>query len=222
VAGYLYGSYTSSAFRRRQLVKWGISIGTVGTSSQAENIQGFFHQMIGINNNKWGWIWNYQVNNEPNMNAYGSYAYGLVNPDRASWIQATPVTELSLGTGFTFVSQGLLLQAGKINAMHKSAQWNARLQENDMELPGHELYVYYQPTLGYHLHNATVQGGLFRKDKGLIVSDPEPFVFVQQAGIVYAVSRYTLRMEVVFQTREAKSQRFNHAYGSLQAAYRFN
>src|SRR5688572_3133182 len=39
VAGYLYGSYVSSAFRHRQLLRWGFSIGTVGTSSQAENIQ---------------------------------------------------------------------------------------------------------------------------------------------------------------------------------------
>ncbi len=140
-----------------------------------------------------------------------------------SAFQLTPVTNATLGTSFTNISQGVFFQLGKLKPVSESAYWNAALSDDKTrQIKGPEIFFYYSPDLKYQLYNATIQGGLFRKDKGPIVSTVKPLVLTQQLGALYSFDRYTLRLGIVFESKEAKSQRFNHTYGSLQGSYRFH
>ncbi len=223
VTGYLYAHYSQSRFiARNQFYEWGISVGTIGKASLGKAMQNSFHKIIDINSNRWGWIWDHQLKSEPGINLQGRYARGLLN-DKTSFLQITPVTQATVGTSFTNLSQGLLVQIGKINPLHQSAYWNASVTDKQTTAPARaELFFYYHPEIKYQLYNATAQGGLFRKDKGPITSSIEPFVVMHQVGALFTLNRYTLKSALILQSKETSSQRFTHNYGSLQMSYRFN
>jgi lipid A 3-O-deacylase len=103
-----------------------------------------------------------------------------------------------------------------------SSFWNSRLQlEPSAAEKQAELYFFYKPEIKYQLYNATIQGGLFRDDKGEITSTPESFVLSQAIGITFSIPRYCITYQVVFQGKEAISQFYNQSYASLVMAYRF-
>ncbi|MDE3183512.1 MAG: lipid A deacylase LpxR family protein [Bacteroidota bacterium] len=221
VTGYLYAKFSQSDFvSHNQLWQWGASLGVIGKASLGEGMQDAFHRLIHVNVNYWGWVWDYQLKSEPGINVHGRYAIGLLNN---SFLQLTPVSQATLGTGFTNISQGMLIQLGKFNPLHQSAYWNGSLQYKEDKSPLRpELFFYYYPCLMYQIYNATVQGGMFRKDKGPITSPVEPFLVSQQVGAMATYKRFTLRLATTFEGKEATSQRFTHAYGSIYGSYRFN
>jgi hypothetical protein len=206
---------------RNRFFQWGISLGTIGKAALGEQMQDGFHRLIDVDPSLWGWIWDYQVKTEPGVNLHGLYAKELI-ADKTTFFQLTPVTNLTLGTSFTNISEGLFFQFGKLKPVMESAYWNASVEEKgERNAKEFELFFYYLPQLKYQLYNATVQGGLFRKDKGPITSSVKPLVFTQQLGALCSLDRYTLRLGVVFESKEAASQRFNHTYASIQGCYRF-
>jgi hypothetical protein len=222
IAGYLYAKFLRSGFMtRNRFFQWGVSLGTIGKAALGKQMQNGFHKLIDVDPSLWGWIWDYQLKTEPGINLHGLYAKGLIE-DKTSFFQLTPVTNLTLGTSFTNISEVLFFQLGKLKPSGESAYWNASVEESDAGIiKKTELFFYYLPELKYQLYNATVQGGLFRKDKGPITSSVKPFVFTQQLGALCSLDRYTLRLGVVFETKEASTQRLNHVYASIQGSYRF-
>jgi len=221
ITGYLYLQFLRTNFlKKNQFWQWGISAGTIGKASLGEALQNSYHKLIHINTSVWGWVWDYQLNSAFGIDLHANYAKALVAKHNSS-IQITPVTHCTLGSMFTNASEGVLFQLGKLNSQDKSAYWYAAVQKKPTDYQP-ELFFYYYPQLMGQLYNATIQGGLFNKDKGPIVSDAEPFVFLQQVGAMYSYNRYSLRAAVTFQGKESRSQRFNQKYGSLQFNYRFN
>ncbi len=221
VTGYLYLQFLRTGFlKNHQFFEFGISAGTIGKAAFGEEMQNSYHNLIDINSSLWGWIWDYQLKSAFGINIHGKYAKSLLDQDN-SFVQITPVSQLTLGTMFTNASEGVLFQFGKLNPQSESVYWNAAMQEKQHNYHS-ELFFYYYPEVTWQLYDATVQGGLFRKDKGSIVSEPEPFVFLHQLGAVYSFKRYSLRMAVTFKSKVAKSQQYNHKYGSLEVNYRFN
>jgi hypothetical protein len=222
IAGYLYAKFLRSGFmKRNRFFQWGASLGTIGKVALGKQMQNGFHKLIDVDPSLWGWIWDYQLKTEPGINLHGLYGKGLI--DEATSFQLTPVTNLILGTNFTNISGGVFFQLGKLKPASESAYWNASLEENRVGgTKEAELFFYYFPELKYQLYNATIQGGLFRKDKGPITSTVKPLVFTQQLGALCSYDRYTLRLGIVFETKEASSQRLNHTYASIQGSYRFH
>ena len=196
--------------------------GTIGKAALGAEMQNSFHRLINVNSSLWGWIWDYQLNTEPGVNLHGLYAKGLLDT-KTSFLQLTSVTKGTLGTSFTNISQGVFFQLGKLKPLSESAYWNAAISDGSArQIKKSEIFFYYFPDLTYQLYNATIQGGLFRKDKGPIVSKVKPLVFTQQLGALYSFDRYTLRLGIVFKSKEARTQRFNHTYVSIQGSYRFH
>jgi hypothetical protein len=221
IAGYLYVKFLRTSFlSHNRFFQWGASLGTIGKAALGKQMQNGFHKLIDVDPGIWGWVWDYQLKTEPGINLHGLYAKGLI--DKTSFFQLTPVTKATLGTSFTHISQGLFFQLGKLKPLGESAYWNASLEEKGVSvIKKAELFLYYLPELKYQLYNATIQGGLFRKDKGPITSTVKPLVFTQQLGALCSLDRYTLRLGIVFESKEANSQHFNHTYASIQGSYRF-
>ncbi len=220
VTGYLYVRFLRTQFSAaNQLWQWGASVDAIGDASLARSMQSLFHNWIGISS-RWNWVWDYQLKSSIGVNLHGSFAKALLKQNSASF-QAIPVTKATLGTSFTNISQGLVLQFGKLRPMSQSAFWKAALQ-SDGETPHTkpEWIFYYYPEVQYQAYNATVQGSLFLNDKGAIISSPEPFLLTHQAGVLFSADRYLLQLAANFQSKEAKSQRFSQRYGSIQVGYR--
>lgn len=223
ITGYLYARFTQNNFlHNNQLFQWGASVGVIGKASLGEALQKEFHRLIHIKNKWSAWVWEYQLKSEGGINLHGSYARGLLQ-NKKSFFQITPVTQATLGTIFTNISQGLLLQTGKINLLSQSSYWNASIQDKKATAAiNPELFFYYYPELTYQVYNATVQGGLFREDKGPITSPVEPFILRHQLGALFALGRYTVKLEANFVTKEASSQRYGQRYGGIYGSYRFH
>ncbi|MGN6804284.1 MAG: lipid A-modifier LpxR family protein [Ginsengibacter sp.] len=221
ITGYLFLQFSRSDFlKKNQMFQWGIAAGTIGKASLGETLQTAYHKLIHINTSEWGWVWDYQLKSAFGIDLHAKYAKALVQTEN-SFMQITPLSEVTLGMNFTNASEGVLLQLGKLKKQNESVYWNASLDEEENKNQS-ELFFYYYPKLTLQLYNATIQGGLLNKDKGPIVSYPEPFVLLQQVGAIYSFKRYSLRLGVNFSTKEAKSQRFNHKYGTFEVCYRFN
>lgn len=216
VTGYLFGKVSCSSFYgNNKMLTLGVSIGSVGKNAFGREVQVAWHRMIGIKEH-WNWVWDYQLKSETGINLNSIYAFALVNHERRSSFQITPVTEATLGTLFTNLSQAVVLQLGKLRPMSSGSYWNARLQAG-AETSGRsvEWFLFYKPEIRYQVYNATLQGGMLRRDKGPIVSEIEPLFFSQDVGIRYSTSKYCLGYHVTFQTREAKGQFNRHAFANL-------
>ncbi len=222
ITGYLYGQYGISYFKQNnRMFKLGASVSTVGPAALGQEILDAFHPFIKINSDYWDWMFEYQLKNAPGINMQGSYAMSLLKKD--GLLQITPLTNVSLGTSITNLSQSVIFRFGNENAMHQSTFWGSRIQAADEAKPKHkvEVFGYYQPELMLQLYNATIQGGMFIKDKGRIVSKPKPVVVSHRFGVMLANNRYSGGFHLTYQGKESKSQFDSHIYGGINLAYRF-
>ena len=222
IAGYLYGKATYASFNNDRMWSFGISAGSIGENSQGRFVQEFWHKMIGIKEH-WNWVWDYQVKNEFGVNVQSSFAKALIKASKHPYFQITPITKAVLGTSFTNASQSVLFQLGKMSTISNSGQWHSKLERAPTGTSEERLeyFFYYQPMVKYQLYNATIQGGLFREDKGPIISEIKPLIVAHELGVRFSNNRYDIAYAVIFQSMEAINQFYWQSYASLILAYRF-
>jgi lipid A 3-O-deacylase len=220
-AGYLYGGASLNLlYQSENNLKLSLSGGTIGPSSLAKEAQELMHNVIGFYEID-GWQW--QVNNELAINASAEYNY-LINRFANDKIDFTANSYINIGNTFSGTGVGLTFRSGAINPLFKSATSQSRISNNatPKELTEKEFFFYAKPMLNYVIYDATIQGGLFNKDKGPIVFDAKPLVFSQQIGATYSKNRITADFSILFKTKEVKSSAKPHQYGSIALFYRFN
>ena len=166
--------------------------------------------------------WGYQVQDAVGIDLHLSYARTLFQD--SSWIKAVPVGEARLGTNFTNASAGIMTWIGKFNDNAHSVIWNARVQQkSDARENNAELFFYWYPQAILQGYNATVEGGLFNKgDTSAVLGTTKRWMFQQSFGVCYAQGRWTTRVAVVYQAREAVAQTNPQRYGSIQIGYRIH
>lgn len=219
VCGWLFSKYQQSIFNaKKNLIRWELMVGALGKASLAEQLQNNYHKLLGIRQVN---TWNYQIKDELGINSSFTYATNLWFKNSRHF-SLKPMLQARLGTTFTNAQIGLIVQAGTFERNDQSALFGARLNRNPATSNTKELFLYTFPQIIFQGYNATVQGGLFRRDKGPVVSIIEPWIYKQHLGVMYAEKRFTLGFTAVFQTREAKTQQKNHYYGSLALGYQFN
>ncbi|HEX8462420.1 MAG TPA: lipid A deacylase LpxR family protein [Segetibacter sp.] len=222
ITGYLYGKFTVNKYKaKNKFYSYGLSVGTIGSNALGQQVLDLVHPLGGINSNQWDWIWRYQLKNEIGANLHGSFAKSIINYSSLPFIKVIPKTDVTLGTTFSNITQSIILQSGIMNDMANNSYWNSLSRSSDNNDSKHEIFLFYQPQLMYQAYNATVQGGMFRKDKGGITSEVNPFVVLHEFGIMAAIRRYTASFHYTYQTKETKLQENNHRYGKVQVAYRF-
>lgn len=221
IAGYLYGKYSRAKFTSNsQLYKYGLSVGTIGKASLSEQLLKVIHPLLKITN-YWTWVYDYQLKDEVGFNVHGKYAFSAIKTPGTK-VQVSPETNVTLGTSFTNISQSLHFQYGKFNQMFESEFWKSRL--GDRSANGSlkkEFFLFYEPELFCQVYSATIQGGMFRKNKGPIVSSPKTFVLYNNLGVMYSSGSFSTSFQYVTQSREAKHQKDKHAYGRLKLSYCF-
>ena len=220
-AGYLYGGISLNLlYQSENNLKLSLNGGTIGPSSLAKEAQELMHKVIGFYEIE-GWQW--QVNNELAINASAEYNY-LINRFANDKVDFTANSYINIGNTFTGTGVGLTFRSGSINPLFKSATSQSRISNTttQKDLIEKEFFFYAKPMLNYVIYDATIQGGLFNKDKGPIVFDAKPLVFSQQLGITYSMNRITADFSVLFKTREVISNAKPHQYGSIALFYRFN
>ncbi|MES2331645.1 MAG: lipid A deacylase LpxR family protein [Bacteroidota bacterium] len=217
--GYLFLKFSEAKFTgKNSVLQFNGGLGQVGDASFGESVQNSYHKLLGYGRFTG---WQYQVQNALGVDLGLSYAHTLF--EDSSWIKLMPVVEANLGMVFTNAKLGSYLCIGSFENNANSALWNARVQAADATTrKNHEIFFYWHPEVIFQGYNATVQGGMFSKGSGTaVLKDPTPVMFQQSWGICFAQGRWTTQFALVFQTREAESQKDPQRYGSAQVSYRF-
>lgn len=220
--GYLFAGYSQTHFlSNKQLIKWYLSVGTIGKNSMAENLQNSLHKLTGlylVNG------WKYQVQQGFSINTGISYMPTLFYQSaNKNLIKMIPVLEANFGNVFINLKAGATICFGNFENTNHSILYNASLHNQSASLKrNYELFFYYHPQIILQGFNATVQGNMFGNADSSQPKNVEIIVLQQTLGIAFSKGRWGNKIEINFQTKECTSQEIPHAYGSLQFAYRFN
>lgn len=209
-AHFLYNSETN--------LKLSLNAGTIGPSAKGKEVQEFLHQNFGFYKID-GWQW--QVNNELGINSTVEFNK-LINRLRSGKTDFILCSYLNAGNTFAGAGAGLIFRLGDINPLHSSAITQSTISNSARTITRKEFFFYAKPMLHFIAFDATIQGGLFRNDKGSVVFDQKPLVFSQQAGAIFSKNRWTADFSVIFKSREIESFAKAHQYGSFALLYRMN
>ncbi len=191
-------------------------IGTIGQRALGRQFQESIHKMLNLYDIAG---WEYQLENAFGLDV--SVQYGrLLYRNRSQLFDISAHTEVVLGSNHTYATAAPIFRWGRINPFHQSAYSGARLQSRGRAVKN-ELFVYMRPELNMVIYDATIQGGLFRHDKGPITYIPSRWVLSNQLGIMYAYNALTVNLQYIFNTRELPGMFFRHKYGSLGLSYRY-
>jgi lipid A 3-O-deacylase len=216
-AGYLYVGGAMSWFKNtEENFKAGVQLGTTGPNSLAQDGQELLHKTFGFYETAG---WDYQIKNEAAINTSLQYARLL---QRAENKKTDFVLEgyANVGTTFSGAGAALLFRAGNMEQLFNTSSFDARTGTKG-PAQRNELFFYAKPQINYVAYDATIQGSMFNDDSP-VTYDVKPLVFSQQVGVNYSTTRLTFDFNVIFKTREIKSDATAHQFGSLSVNYRFN
>jgi hypothetical protein len=215
--GYLFGRYSETTFPKKDAVlQYSLTLGLVGKASLGEALQESYHRLFSYSQFTG---WQYQVRNS--LGADIGLMYAPTIWEDSSWAKLMPVVQASLGTDFTNARIGAFFCVGAFEKNANSVLWNARVQRQHTTLRRKsELFVYWNPELLAQAYNVTVQGGMFDKGTGAVLTSPQPLMFNNTVGLCYAEGPVSIKMGVTFQAREAVGQTTPQQYGSFQFSCR--
>ncbi len=218
--GYLYARYGHTIFSTKRVLKWSGEVGTIGPASGGRQVQELYHKAIHVYEYPG---WETQLKTEFGLNSSISYL-PLIKEFNGKAFKIVPAIQANLGTTFTSVNAGTYLCIGAFENNQNSALWDAAIAGKGSEerKRGYELFAFFYPRVIVQAYNATVQGGLFREDKGGYVSDIKRLMYEHTIGLIYSRNRLKMQLNIAFQTKEAASQKKNHHWAGIGVTHRFN
>jgi len=217
-AGWLYGSYgQTNVYNNHRVLQWDAVAGILGPGSKAEEVQTNYHRIIGLYKI---YGWQNQVQNEFGVNASVRYYHPLVI-GKAVTLHATG--KAILGNTFTNASMGLLFKTGKMDPENMTSFWTSRLgTAAKNRTVKTEAIFFLEPMLMAQGYNATVQGGLFRSNKGNYIAPLNPFIYLVKTGFVISGPVASFSAYYHIKQREAKSMIDPlEVYGAFAVSFRF-
>ena len=217
-AGYLFAKYNRASFAGNSgVLQYGATLGVVGPSSFGRDVQNWYHSLLNYGRFTG---WGYQVQDAFGADLHFSYARTILQD--SNWIKLIPVGEAKLGSNFTNAAIGMITLLGRFSANAHSVLFNARVEQGRQAKPNRaELFVYWYPQVILQGYNATVEGGLFNKgDTSAVVGITSRWMFQQTWGACFSKDRWTTKLSIIYQTREAIAQKTPQRYVSIQVGYR--
>ncbi len=218
-AGWLYASAGITRISNKQnILLYGAAVGIMGPGALGKQIQNGWHKIIGIYTT---YGWEYQLHNEVGLNFAAEYYHSLIKADEGKNISLHTVVKGTLGNTFTNTSAGVLLKTGWLNKENETGYWSGNLGASSKTFKRNEFIFFLEPVLQYQAYNATVQGALFKKDKGPFTTGIQSIVFQTKTGIMVTGNRFGFRWYYTFRTREGSMMKKGEQWGSIGATIRF-
>lgn len=193
-----------------------LAVGTIGKRAFGQPLQEGLHYLLNMYHASG---WEYQLKNALTVDLSLSH-HQLLARTANDVLDMSIQSKVRLGTYQLMAGTGPLFRLGRLRPFDQSAHLSSRLQSRDMYVPN-EWYVFYRPEVHAMFYDATLQGGMFRDDKGPVTSEPRMWRISNNFGAVLANQRLTMKVQYHFLTKEAKQSFFRHQYGSVSLAYRF-
>jgi lipid A 3-O-deacylase len=218
-AGYLFAEAGMNKFYQDgSVLKLSSQLGILGPGSMAEQVQTIWHQIINYVTPEG---WQYQVKNTPGaqMNIFGSKNLFPVGPD--NHFDANGILNVQAGTIFNSITLGILSRASisKLLPLYSSNMFGASIGGNTRNV--NEAYLYFLPEVNYTFYDATIEGGLFKKNSPLVFGII-PFRYKLETGLRVRVANVIISYAIIFISREVdnRSTRADH-YGSISLSFLF-
>jgi hypothetical protein len=215
VTAFLYIRYGAQHFtKNRSLLGWGVNLGTIGPPALGRQMQESIHSLFNMYTPE---EWDYQLKTEVGVNGDFTWSPTLkLSENPNSKFKLLPVVNASLGNTFTGLSLGPVFSLGKMGSNDQSVFWKAHLNNTE-----NESFFYFYPELALSLYNATIQGGLFRSDKGPYTGTLNHLRYRQRVGWMYSGPIVNLGLSLIYDARESKTQFHNQWYGNLTFGFAF-
>jgi lipid A 3-O-deacylase len=221
-AGVLYLDNVLYARRDRTTHAWALKVGVVGPASQAEDVQAWFHDVIG-SDEPMGW--DTQLPNEAVVNVAYSVAHlwaeGKMGKS-AAW-RLVPVGTVALGNYFTGAAGGMYGEVGwnLVDALGVTALrsgFNAASTVGVGPVQGWSV-AFYGGIGGYGVaHYLPLDGTMFHDSRSV---DSEPFIGTGTVGIAVRHRGFVLSLARTYFTDMFETERKNAEFGTLSVSWFF-
>jgi len=220
-AGYLYlCSGINLLYKNESNIKLDATVGVIGPTAKGEDVQRFVHKMFGFHG-VYGWT--FQIQNNVTLNLSGEYNKLLF---RCSFLDASITSNINLGNEFTGIGTGSLIRIGRFNQLFNSASTQSTAIRSFKTPSAHssEFFFYYKPRINIIGYDATIEGGLFKRQANIfeVTSKPKRVVFTNEVGITYSVNRIGINIGATYSSKEVKEMEHAAQWGSITLLYRFN
>jgi len=217
---YLYGGVALNLFYKKEdILRVSAQLGIIGPGALGKQTQTIFHNVLGmypVNG------WEYQLNNEAAINmelAYTHLFYRTAN----GHLDISGASGILIGNTFTGANAGAVIRVGNFNPFTQSSYANSRIvnKTGAKNKVRNELFFFTKPQLNYAAYDATIEGGLFIKDKGPVTFGLRNFVYSQQLGVNFAAARWSSKFIVTLKSRESDGNAKAYHYGSIVLTYSY-
>jgi lipid A 3-O-deacylase len=221
-AGVLYLDNVLYARRDRTTHAWALKVGVVGPASQAEDVQTWFHDVIG-SDEPMGW--DTQLPDELLVNVAYSVAHLWQQGDvgkSASW-RLVPVGTVAVGNYFTGVAGGMYGEVGwnLVDALGVPALrsgLNAASTVGVGPVKGWSV-AFYGGFGGYGVaHYLPLDGTVFHDSRSV---DSEPLIGTGTVGIAVRHRGFVLSLARTYFTDMFETERKNAEFGTLSVSWFF-
>ncbi|WP_405206918.1 lipid A-modifier LpxR family protein [Aquimarina sp. LLG6339-5] len=211
-AGLLYVSLGTTYTFERSFLKSEILTGIIGPSSQAGEIQTWFHENITDDPVYDGW--QFQLEDQFLFNLKSSFTYDLY--PNSKWFSTYVGGNVYLGNLYIRATPQAGFRIGKFESITKSSGF-----QNSLLLPKKhsELFFQFNAETRFIAYNATIQGNLF-DEKAYGINDLNNISWHLRSGLYYSLNKISINFIYHWSTGVLNSTE-NHGYGTFNVAYRF-
>lgn len=200
-------------YKTGSYLKVKLELGWMGPALRTGDLQYNWHKTFGM---QLPFGWDYEINDAPIINAYGTYAKNLVS---GAILDLTTESNLAMGTTFTNVRQEVMVRFGTFKPIQQSTQYNGVLGIENAGPGNHEFYFFLSPGVEYVAYNATIEGNLIGKES-IYTETREPWVFQMRAGIMMSFTKFDFALLYYRRTKET-TEAIYHKYIGIRMNQRF-
>lgn len=212
VTAFLYANYTQFRFNRNtDLFQWGLTLGTIGPPALGRQLQQSIHNLFNMYTPD---EWRYQLKTEFGLNVSAKWSPSIWKSQRHFTIK--PIAGATLGNTFTNANLGAAFLVGRFNDNSSTVFWGSELNQQQSES-----FFYFYPQIVLSAYNATIQGGLFRKDKGDFTGKLNRTLYKQQFGWMYSHRAFSMGLALIYESKESLTQLFPQWYGNITLGLSF-
>jgi lipid A 3-O-deacylase len=221
-AGVLYVDSVLYAVKEDWAHAWQLKLGVTGPASQADEVQDWFHEVIG-SDEPMGW--DTQLPSEPVINLGYTVAHQLKRGhvgESAEW-RLVPVANVGLGTYFTGVGVGMYGEFGwnLVDALGGTALRAGLNAASTVGVGPVENWsvALFGGVAGYGIaHYLPLDGTVFHDSRSV---DTEPFVGTGTVGLSLRRHRLVMSIAATFHTDTFETQRKSADFGTMSVSWFF-
>lgn len=214
-AEFLMGYKIQNRFKPNQFLVYGVELGVMGEMAAGKVLQENLHELLNMYHPDG---WQYQLKNSIGLDLHAEYALSAFRIKRN--FEGILHGKLVAGTQHLRSSLSGIFRLGIFNSMNSSSFFNSKLGQDETQ-SYKELYLYNATNIHWIGYDVTLQGGRFREDKGVVLSEPIPFQYSNEFGLAFSNRKLDFRIGYTFKTKEAEKSLFRHQYGTTSLAMRF-